>query len=108
MSRESLEDHLQSAVTAVAYPFGKPRRHFTQGTLQAARVAGFDKGVAVVTRGIRPADDVLALPRIVVDGDDLATLEGKVMGHWDFLGWWQERAPLPLVRLLRPGEFDEA
>ena len=103
-SKEILEQRLQEAVTVLAYPFGKPRRHFSSATQAAASAAGYERAVAVITRGVRPFDSEMELPRVVVDGDDLTTLGQKVSGGWDFVGSWQERAPLWAVRMLRPGD----
>jgi peptidoglycan/xylan/chitin deacetylase (PgdA/CDA1 family) len=103
-SRKILEQRLQAPVTTLAYPFGKPRRHVTRATVEAAAAAGYTRAVAVITRALRESDSELELPRMIVSGDDLETLQQKVVGSWDYLAWWQERAPLWAVRMLRPGD----
>jgi peptidoglycan/xylan/chitin deacetylase (PgdA/CDA1 family) len=103
-SKEILEQRLQSPVTTLAYPFGKPRRHVSRATVEAVRSVGYRRAVALVTRAVRASDSELMLPRIAVGGDDLETFAQKVTGAWDFLGWWHERAPLWAVRALRPGD----
>ena len=103
-SKAVLEERLGEPVTTIAYPFGKPRRHVSAATLEAARAAGYRRGVAVITRAVRDTDAELALPRLIVSADSLETLRQKVLGAWDFLGWWQERAPLWAVKGVRPGD----
>lgn len=104
-SKEVLEDRLGEAVKLLAYPFGKPRRHFTQTTMELAAEVGYEMAAAVVFRGVNPSDPPLALPRFFITRDDVEMLVAKVMGAWDWLGWWQERAPLWLARLVSPADF---
>jgi peptidoglycan/xylan/chitin deacetylase (PgdA/CDA1 family) len=103
-SREIIEQRLQSPVTTLAYPFGKPRRHVSRAAVEAAATAGYTRAVALITRALRESDSELELPRIAIGGDDLETFGQKVTGAWDFLGWWHERAPLWAVHALRPGD----
>jgi peptidoglycan/xylan/chitin deacetylase (PgdA/CDA1 family) len=103
-SKELLEDTLGVPMRAFAYPFGKPRRHVTPAAVEAAATAGYEQAVVLVTRAVRTADSDLRLPRIAVTRDDVETLWQKVTGAWDFLGWWQERAPLWAIGLSRPGD----
>ena len=103
-SKQILEERLEAPVVSVAYPFGKPRRHVSAATVEAAGEAGYERGVAVITRAVRASDSELSLPRLTVAGDDIATLRQKVTGAWDFMGWWQERAPLWAVKAVRPGD----
>jgi peptidoglycan/xylan/chitin deacetylase (PgdA/CDA1 family) len=104
--RAALESAIQEPIRSLAYPFGKPRRHVTEGTREAAWAAGFHKAVAIVTRGVRENDSDLCLPRIVADGDPVDVLAQKVRGAWDFVGWWQEHAPMVMLNALGPGELD--
>jgi hypothetical protein len=59
----------------------------------------------VLFRRVKATDDPLAIPRFFVRNDDMQTLEAKVRGSWDAVGWAQERAPLALARLLFPADF---
>jgi peptidoglycan/xylan/chitin deacetylase (PgdA/CDA1 family) len=102
ISRQILEDGLEEPVRTLAYPFGKPRRHVTRATMQAAADTGYECAVVVASRAVRPSDDAFGLPRFIVSGDDLPTLRRKVVGAFDFVASWQERAPLWAVRLLLP------
>jgi len=104
-SREVLEDRLGKAVRVLAYPFGKPRRHFTSRTLELAAEVGYQMAAAVVFRGVNAVDPALSIPRFFVTRDSMETLAGKVIGAWDWLGWWQERGPLWLARLVSPEDF---
>jgi peptidoglycan/xylan/chitin deacetylase (PgdA/CDA1 family) len=104
LSKDILEDRLQERVTSFAYPFGKPRRHVAPETVDAVAEAGYRTAVVTTARAIRPSDAELEFPRLTVTGDNLDALRQKVFGAWDFLGWWQERAPLWAVRMMRPGD----
>lgn len=99
MSRDILEERLQSPVTSFAYPFGKPRIHFSEGTKEAARRAGFERAVAIHYRGVRVSDDPFSIPRFAVTADPVDVLAGKVLGRLDILGWWQAQAPARLSRM---------
>lgn len=103
--KEVIEEHLREPITMLAYPFGKPRRHFSGDTVGAAGEAGYELAGTTVLRGLRASDAPLALPRILVGDDDLATLRQKTNGAWDFMGIWQERSPRWVGRLLSPGDF---
>jgi peptidoglycan/xylan/chitin deacetylase (PgdA/CDA1 family) len=100
-----LEDRLGKPVTEFAYPFGKPRRHFTAPTIRLVADAGYALGVAVLFRAVRRGDDRLALPRFFVTGDNVETLAAKVGGAWDWLGLVQERVPGRVARLVSPADF---
>ncbi len=104
-SKELLEERLGEPVTMLAYPFGKPRRHYTSHTVKAARAAGYELGGTTLLRTVRSADDPLTLPRLLVGGDDVPTLREKLAGSWNFLGRWQEHAPVWAARLLSPDDF---
>ncbi len=104
-SKEVLEDELGEAIKMLAYPFGKPGRHFSPATVDIARDVGYELGAAIIFRNVRPNDDPLALPRFFVTRDDLATLQAKVYGAWDFLGWWHEHSPSLFARLVSPEDF---
>jgi peptidoglycan/xylan/chitin deacetylase (PgdA/CDA1 family) len=104
-SRETLEARLGETVTTLAYPFGKPRRHFTDETMDLAAEAGYTDAAAVLFRAVRPSDSRLSVPRFFVTRDDVESLQKKVSGSWDFLGWWQEKAPAWAARLVSPADF---
>ena len=38
-------------------------------------------------------------------GDDLRSLQAKVRGDWDVIGWWQESSPRWAARLVSPSDF---
>jgi peptidoglycan/xylan/chitin deacetylase (PgdA/CDA1 family) len=101
-SKETLEDQLGTAATLFAYPFGKPKHHFTSSTVGIVEEAGFELAAVVNDRGLRATEDPLAIPRISVNGDDLVTLQAKVSGQFDSLGIWQERAPRWLSHMVSP------
>jgi peptidoglycan/xylan/chitin deacetylase (PgdA/CDA1 family) len=105
-SRQTLEDRFGEPVTSMAYPFGKPRRHFTEKTLESVDRAGYDRAAAAIFRSVRVTDSFLALPRFFVAKDDISTIEKKVRGFWDHIGWWQENAPLWLARRVSAPDFD--
>lgn len=104
-SKHVLEERLGEPVRMLAYPFGKPRRHYTSQTVAAARAAGYELGATTVLRAVRPSDDPLTLPRLLVGGDDVATLREKLAGSWNLLGLWQEHAPVWAARVFSPDDF---
>jgi peptidoglycan/xylan/chitin deacetylase (PgdA/CDA1 family) len=104
-SREILEARLGERVTTLAYPFGKPRRHFTDETMDLAAEAGYTDAAAVLFRAVRPSDSRLGVPRFFVTRDNVESLQNKVCGSWDFLGWWQEKAPTWAARIVSPADF---
>jgi peptidoglycan/xylan/chitin deacetylase (PgdA/CDA1 family) len=104
-SRDLIGDRVGAPIDLLAYPFGKPRVHFTSTTTEIARAAGYRLAAAVTFRGVRQSDSVFRIPRFFTDGDSLAKLAAKVQGAYDLLGWWQEHAPLPAMSLISPQDF---
>jgi len=104
-SKEVMEQRLGERVGWMAYPFGKPRLHFTKETQDLAAEAGYEGAAAVLFRAVRAADSPLAIPRFFVARDTVETLAEKIYGAWDFLGWWQENVPLNLARVFSPRDF---
>lgn len=105
-SKSVMEERLGEEVTLLAYPFGKPRHHFTRITMEIAAELGYRTGAAVLFRRVKHSDHPLALPRFFVTKDDVQTLAAKVMGAWDWLGWWQEHAPLWAGRVVSRKDFE--
>lgn len=106
ISKDVLEDGLGEPVTMLAYPYGKPRVHFTyDGTVPLVRQHNYNVAAAVLAREIRKSDSDLVVPRFFATRDDVANLDAKIRGTWDIVGWWQERAPLRLQRLVSPADF---
>lgn len=101
-SKEKLEEHCGVPITMFAYPFGKPKHHYTSRTTALVREAGFQIAAIANDRGLRQTDGQLEIPRISVTGDDLETVEAKVQGRFDALGIWQERAPRWLSHAVSP------
>lgn len=97
-----LEERLEAPVPLFAYPWGRPSRHFTPETRGLVARAGHTDAAAVFFRGVRPADDRFAVPRFLVGGADLGTLEQIIRGTWDFVGVVQER----ILRRLRTMRSD--
>jgi len=106
-SKQILEDRLGAAVPWMAYPFGKPGRHFTEETVALVEEAGYESACAVLFRSVHQTDSRFAIPRLFVTRDRLDRLRDKVMGAWDLLGVWQERSPLWLARMVSPVDFNE-
>jgi peptidoglycan/xylan/chitin deacetylase (PgdA/CDA1 family) len=100
LSREILQDRLGERITMMAYPFGRPKLHFTRESVEVARRVGYEYGAAVVFRGVRDSDSPFAIPRFFVTRDEVNVLKGKILGTWDLLGRWHETAPLWLMRML--------
>lgn len=100
-----IESRLQREITSIAYPFGKPKVHFTDLAVEMAQESGYRFGAAIVTRAVRRTDPALRIPRIFVSHDPVDLLREKVLGHWDVIGFLQERSPLWLSRLVSPMDF---
>jgi peptidoglycan/xylan/chitin deacetylase (PgdA/CDA1 family) len=105
ISKDVIGDRLGAPVDLFAYPFGKPRVHFTSTTMDAVRATGYRVAAAVTFRGVLASDPVFSIPRFFTDGDSLAKLEAKIQGAYDLVGRWQEHAPLPLMRFVSPEDF---
>ncbi len=106
-SKQIIEEHLGAQVRSMAYPFGKPGRHFTQETVTLAKGVGYEYACAVLFRAVRPADARLAIPRLFVTQDTVRSLGEKIWGGWDLIGRWQETCPRWIARLVSPDDFGE-
>ena len=93
-----ISDRLGAAIDLFAYPFGKPRIHFTATTTEVARDTGYRVAASVTFRGVQDSDSSLSIPRFFTDGDDIAKLEAKIAGAYELVGWWQEHAPLAVMK----------
>jgi len=71
-SRTALSNVLGVPVEHFAYPFGQ----FTAATVELVRRAGYSSAVTVLPGVARASDDILRLPRILVNGE---------RGLWRFL-----------------------
>ncbi len=96
-SKVILEERLGERIALTAYPFGKPRRHFTAQTMDVASEVGYDAAAAIMFRPVCTCHSRYAVPRFYV-GDSLRTLREKIGGAWDLVGLWQEAAPAFLQR----------
>jgi|GEM_PF-2272705 len=106
LSKAILEEKLSESISLMAYPYGKPRVHFTvDRTVPLVRDCGYEMAAAVVPRRIRPSDSSFAVPRFFVARDDVEALREKVIGRADVLGWWQEHAPIAVHRVVSPSDF---
>ena len=105
ISKDLIGDRLGTC-DLFAYPFGKPGVHFTQATVDVVRATGYRAAAAVTFRGVLESDTALRIPRFFTDGDSIAKVEAKILGAYDLLGWWQEHAPLPVMRLVSPQDFE--
>lgn len=97
-SKEILERELGAQVDTLAYPFGLPGRNFTGETMRAAQQAGYQMACAVHYRPVLPGDSAFALPRFSILDENIDIFADKIRGNWDYLGWWQQNAPVWLRR----------
>jgi peptidoglycan/xylan/chitin deacetylase (PgdA/CDA1 family) len=104
-SKRVIEDRLGQSIRMMAYPFGRPRVHFTKQVTQAAQGAGYELAASAVTRGVKVKDDPLSLPRIFATRDSVDILREKIVGVWDLIGTIREKAPLTVSRFLSPADF---
>jgi peptidoglycan/xylan/chitin deacetylase (PgdA/CDA1 family) len=93
-SKHSIEDRVGAPVVAFAYPFGKPRHHFTSSTTRVVSNAGFSVAGSILYRGFRDSDSEYAIPRFPITGDAVERLSSKIYGKLDSIGAWQEHAPV--------------
>ena len=97
-SRRVLEDGLGQAVTSFAYPYG----YHTGRIKQAVLAAGYTNACGVKQAMSHPADDHLALSRIIVYADtDPETFRGWLNGEGLPLGWNDERLATRAWRIIR-------
>jgi peptidoglycan/xylan/chitin deacetylase (PgdA/CDA1 family) len=103
-SRQVLEERLAAPVSAVAYPWGKLRRHVSERTFAAAERAGYRLGVFSLPRAVRASDPPLRIPRFGVGSEPEESLAGKVGGDIDWHGAVHERMPGFAARALWPDD----
>jgi peptidoglycan/xylan/chitin deacetylase (PgdA/CDA1 family) len=101
-SKDRLEERLGKEVICFAYPFGKPKYHFTSRTMQLVASSGYRFAGTVHFRGVRRADDPMAIPRFAVTMDSVEMLEAKVAGRLDFVGLYQTYTPAWAGRIISP------
>ena len=95
---------LSATVSAVAYPWGKLRRHVTGRTFASAAQAGYRLGAFSLPRAVRGSDPPLAIPRFGVGSEPVESLARKVRGGIDWHGAVHERMPALLARALWPDD----
>jgi len=101
-SKERLEDRLGTEVGCFAYPFGKPKLHFTPRTMDLIAASGYRVAGTTIYRRVRPTDDPMAIPRISITNDAVEMLEAKVLGRLDLIGLYQKYAPAWAHRIISP------
>jgi peptidoglycan/xylan/chitin deacetylase (PgdA/CDA1 family) len=106
-SKQVIEDRVGETIRSMAYPFGKPGRHFSRETMALTEEAGYAYACAVLFRAVRASDSRFAIPRFFVTQDGVRRLKEKVLGAWDVIGTWQEKCPLWLARAVSPKDFTE-
>jgi peptidoglycan/xylan/chitin deacetylase (PgdA/CDA1 family) len=106
-SKDLISDRLSAAIDLFAYPFGKPRIHFTPTTMEVVCATGYRAAAAVTFRGVSESDPVFNIPRFFNDADTVAKLEAKIGGAYDLIGWWQEHAPFGMMQVVSPLDFEK-
>ncbi len=101
--KQELEERLGIEVPAFAYPFGKPKHHFSRNTIQLVSDSGYSFAAAVHFRGVRSEGPQFAMPRFAIGQDDVDDLRRKVLGERDGVGIWQQAAPRWLSHRLSTG-----
>jgi peptidoglycan/xylan/chitin deacetylase (PgdA/CDA1 family) len=104
-SKDVISDRIGQEVELLAYPFGKPKVHFTDATARLAEAAGYRMAAAVIFRGLRASDSLFAVPRFFADGDTLTKLQAKIHGAYALLAWWQEHTPVSVMKRISPADF---
>ena len=91
-SKDTIEDHLGSAVTSFAYPFAFPEedRSFVRFLEDQLKSYGFGTGVSTILGRAGVNDSRFFLPRLPVNSwDDHALFRAKLEGGYDWLHWPQ-------------------
>ncbi len=101
-SKDVIESHLGREVSLFAYPFGKPRQHFTRETIDIVGETGYRLAAAVLYRAVRPGESRYCVPRFCITRDDMESLRQKISGAWDVIGFWQTHVPVPVARIISP------
>lgn len=96
-SKEIMEDRVGERIGLLAYPFGRPKLHFTTDTIEIVAQTGYECAAATTTRAVRASDAPFTVPRFFLTGVSVGTLADIIHGGWDILGYWQERAPVFLL-----------
>ena len=97
-AKRVLEDRLGEPVVSFAYPFGKPKHHFSRATASLVAKSGYEHAAAIHLRGVRSDDDEFAIPRFPVSRNSINMFVAMVFGKLDVVGRWQELAPSWLSR----------
>ena len=105
-SKDIVSNRLGAAVDLFAYPFGKPRVHFSSTTVELVRRTAYRAAAAVTFRGVRGSDSMFTIPRFFTDGDTISKLEAKIRGAYDLVGWWQEHVPVTALKIVSPLDFE--
>jgi peptidoglycan/xylan/chitin deacetylase (PgdA/CDA1 family) len=104
-SKSVLEEKTGAEIAAMAYPFGKPRRHVNQQVADTTRDIGFRLAASIVHRRVHPSDSRFQLPRFTVVHDTIEKLRARVQGGFDIVGFGQEAGPLWAARIISPEDF---
>lgn len=104
-SKALIEDRLGAAVRGLAYPFGKPNCTYGPREVRMAERVGYAYALTTVARAVRPDDSPWEAPRMLVGRSNYERIEEQVEGRWDWVGLYNERAPVWLARLLSPRGF---
>ena len=63
-------------------------------TIEITTRSGYERGGAILYRKLRKTDSAWSIPRISIERDSIETLRQKVMGGFDWLGFYQQHAPM--------------
>ena len=104
-ARAIIEEKLGRSVAGIAYPFGKPKRHFNNAVIRAVQNAGYTYAVACFFRGVQLGDSRFAIPRFFATRDTIESLSAKIFGAWDYVGKIQEYFPGWLFSMLSRNRY---
>jgi len=105
LSKHLVEQAIGAPVRSFAYPFGKRHIHYGAATVDFVREAGYRGAGAVAFRAVSSSSVVriFEIPRFFITrGDSPAQFRQKVVGHYDWVGTFQERSPAWLKSLVSP------
>lgn len=69
-SKDILEQYLGEEMRLMSYPYGNPRYHFTDQTIEIVSSLGYTLAASLTERAVRPNDSPWALPRFVVSREN--------------------------------------
>ncbi|MES2659815.1 MAG: polysaccharide deacetylase family protein [Verrucomicrobiota bacterium] len=108
ISKDLLEKRLGLKRIGMCYPYGKIGRNVNETAIRTAERLGYDYGLCVEHRGLRPREDRFAIPRFIIIDDNLEKLRRQISGEEDYHGFVSRHMPEFLAKKLSRADYHEA